>query len=214
MQKLILPNKSVLIDKLPDSLYSHLLTQCKTLEDKNTFESGVKDKNMPKHILIDNYDLLKTYILNCVKLYINEYKVTLPHTNKNIPLIVTKPWINFQKKGQFIRNHIHDGLFSYNIWIKIPYDLSKEVNSEKEATASFEFNYTDILGNINSFTIPLSKEHEGTIIFFESSLSHQVYPFYTSDEYRISIAGNVMIDNGIDNNFYPKENKGKINGNI
>ena len=44
-------------------------------------------------------------------------------------------------------------------------------------------------------SINLTKEDEGTIIFFPSQLIHQVYPFFTSEEERVSIAGNVQVGN-------------------
>ena len=39
--------------------------------------------------------------------------------------------------------------------------------------------------------LPIDKAWEGTMILFPSSLNHNVYPFYTSDDYRISISGNL-----------------------
>ena len=51
-------------------------------------------------------------------------------------------------------------------------------------------------------TLPLfiDKTWEGTIVMFPSWLNHSVYPFYTSDDYRISISGNIVvkIEDGID----------------
>ena len=34
---------------------------------------------------------------------------------------------------------------------------------------------------------------EGTMLFFPAMLKHQVYPFYNSDEDRISISGNISL---------------------
>ena len=39
----------------------------------------------------------------------------------------------------------------------------------------------------------MSKEMEGTILFFPSELKHTVYPFYNCEEDRISISGNIAI---------------------
>jgi hypothetical protein len=39
--------------------------------------------------------------------------------------------------------------------------------------------------------IDLSKKNEGDIIMFHSSLYHVVYPFFSTSEERISIAGNI-----------------------
>ena len=40
----------------------------------------------------------------------------------------------------------------------------------------------------------LEPYNKGTMLFFPSSLSHTVYPFYTSDKERISISGNIHYD--------------------
>ena len=37
----------------------------------------------------------------------------------------------------------------------------------------------------------LSKDYEGTMLFFPARLRHCVYPFYGTDKPRISIAGNL-----------------------
>jgi hypothetical protein len=42
--------------------------------------------------------------------------------------------------------------------------------------------------------VPVDKTFEGKMLFFPATLSHSVNPFYTSDDYRISIAGNIGVD--------------------
>jgi hypothetical protein len=49
------------------------------------------------------------------------------------------------------------------------------------------------LGRIKQVPIPVDSSYEGTIMMFPSALNHGVYPFYTSDEYRISVSGNIRI---------------------
>ena len=60
-----------------------------------------------------------------------------------------------------------------------------------------QFHYIDILGGTRKVTIKLNKNDAGRMLFFPSLLLHQVYPFYTSDETRISISGNLSVN--IDN---------------
>lgn len=62
--------------------------------------------------------------------------------------------------------------------------------------AHFQFTYTDTLGQINQELIPVDKTYDGVLCIFPSKLNHQVYPFYTSDEYRISVSGNICLDVG------------------
>jgi len=45
----------------------------------------------------------------------------------------------------------------------------------------------------NNVLVEVDKSWEGTIIMFPAFLHHMVHPFYTSDEYRISISGNLVI---------------------
>jgi len=108
-------------------------------------------------------------------------------------------WINFQKKYEHNPIHNHTGDLSFVLWITIPYDLNEELslpnckNSNAPSNSIFEFIYTDFLGRIISTKINVDKSYEGTIIMFPSVLHHTVYPFYTSDNYRISMSGNLVV---------------------
>ena len=107
-------------------------------------------------------------------------------------------WVNFQKKNEFNPFHIHSGVISFAIWMKIPYEYENEkqlfIKNTKDECRSgcFEFIYSDIFGRIVNYLYPLSSKSEGKIIMFPAMLSHQVYPFYTSDQTRISISGNLI----------------------
>ena len=65
------------------------------------------------------------------------------------------------------------------------------MNSNTPSNSLFEFVCTDFMGRIVQNKIKVDKSYEGCIIMFPSSLHHMVHPFYTSDDYRISIAGNL-----------------------
>ena len=123
--------------------------------------------------------------------------------NRNNQLVM-KPrlydlWVNFQKKGEFQPIHNHSGLFSFVIWMDIPYHWKDEANLPFSKTnnkfppgGNFSFLFTDgISKTIKSHDIPMSPNLNGYCCFFPSHLSHQVYPFYTSDKDRISISGNI-----------------------
>ena len=93
--------------------------------------------------------------------------------------------------------HVHDGLYSFLIWHKVPYTMK----DEKERLASmmdndfragmFAFFFSDPSGKITQEALPVDKSWEGKVALFPANLNHCVYPFYTSDEYRISISGNL-----------------------
>ena len=110
----------------------------------------------------------------------------------------SKPWINFQKKHEFNPIHNHFGDYSFVLWIQIPYDLKEEfkldncINSNSERNSLFSFSHLNLCGEIVTTTLDIDKTWEGTMILFPSNLKHQVYPFFTSDDYRISISGNLV----------------------
>ena len=107
-------------------------------------------------------------------------------------------WVNFQKKHEFNPFHIHSGVMSFAIWMKIPYEYENEkqlfIKNTKDQCrcGCFEFLYTDIFGRMLNYLYPLSPKFEGKLLMFPAMMSHQVYPFYTSDQTRISISGNLI----------------------
>lgn len=112
-------------------------------------------------------------------------------------------WINFQEKHEFNPLHRHSGVLSWVVWNKIPYDVEEEQKvfpkmakikgSEYNYTSSFNFIYNDSKMGVMSYPILVNKDMENYICIFPSSLNHCVYPFYTSDEYRISFSGNIFL---------------------
>ena len=110
----------------------------------------------------------------------------------------SQPWINFQKKHEFNPIHHHIGDYSFVLWIQIPYDLEEElkldncINSNTERNSLFSFTHLDQYGIIVTTPLQIDKTWEGTMILFPSNLKHEVYPFFTSDDYRISISGNLI----------------------
>jgi hypothetical protein len=109
-------------------------------------------------------------------------------------------WVNFQKKYEFNPNHNHAGIMSFVLWLEIPYNTENEMvngagkNSNVNLSSAFQFSYTDILGNIKNFSMVIDKTYEGKILIFPNKLVHCVYPFFTSDNYRVSVAGNFHLN--------------------
>ena len=135
--------------------------------------------------------------------YLKEYDNITDYTQKisvltnDCPMIIDNPWVNFQKKYEFNPPHKHTGVISFVIWIQIPYDIQDEKNSEaskkslEPLAGNFSFHYTNALGEIYHYHIPADKSMENKMLIFPAGLNHSVSPFYTSDDYRISISGNV-----------------------
>jgi len=106
-------------------------------------------------------------------------------------------WVNFQKKYEFNPLHNHSGMFSFVIWMKIPYDWRDEkelpwVKGSNSETTVGNFVLVDPL--MTNRTFFMNKDIEGHCVFFPSNFYHMVYPFYTSDEERVSISGNIFFE--------------------
>ena len=113
-------------------------------------------------------------------------------------LKVDSLWVNLQKKTEYNPIHNHDGILSYVAWMEIPYKRFDELNQNhskdsrtKNLSSTFQFIYSSIVGQITHDVYEVENGWEGRIVMFPSKLLHIVYPFYTSDNYRISIAGNL-----------------------
>ena len=113
-------------------------------------------------------------------------------------LKVDSLWVNLQKKTEYNPIHNHDGVLSYVCWLKVPYTLEDELKQKhsensrtKEFSASFQFIYSTVLGKVVNEILNVENGWEGRVCMFPAELLHVVYPFYTSNGYRISIAGNL-----------------------
>ena len=208
-----LPNIGVLEAKLPYELFEGLSNEIERL----TTEGGALKYN---HNLVGHIE--EEYSLNHVKDHLEEFLIAMASTwqeanpglidayeeavkLKDWSLYLDSMWYNKQKKYEFNPLHFHSGALSFVIWIKIPYELEDEINyfppvcgveddvEGNTYTSKFCFYYTNSMGRITPAMIPVDKTYEGTIVMFPSEMLHAVYPFYTSDDYRISVSGNLRI---------------------
>ena len=110
-------------------------------------------------------------------------------------------WVNYQKRYEFNPPHTHSGDYSFVVFMKIPYDtdefshfsdLNSCFNDQTGVNSCFNINRIDpYLKNTTDHSIRISKKHEGVGLIFPSETTHSVYPFYTSEDYRITISGNI-----------------------
>jgi len=156
----------------------------------------IKDKNNSFY----NTTLVSTILEYKELLGSNKLSVIPEVLTKNCSFVLSSFWVNFQKKHEFNPMHNHSGVFSFVIWIDIPVDFKEEnklpfVNHSNAPNANcFQFAYINTLGQMLNYKYKLSKEYEGTMLFFPSSLIHIVYPFYSSNKTRVSISGNISLN--------------------
>jgi len=111
-------------------------------------------------------------------------------------------WVNYQKQHEFNPPHHHTGLFSFVVFMKIPthwkeqHELPISTRSNGPCSSDFQF----IVGQDNEpevklYNFPLCPDDEGRMLFFPAWLMHQVFPFYGTEEERITISGNIFLKN-------------------
>lgn len=164
-----------------------------------------------KEYWVSTPNSVKDHIFKCIQHFSDDIKrVGIGSKKKIIDLSYLKyvtnsktrdsaAWINFQKKYEYNPMHNHTGDFSYAIWYKIPYTAENEAKlgpgskANKMTNGHFAFYYA-IQGEPTFELLQNDKSKEGTLLIFPADLRHGVFPFYTSDEYRISLSGNIVQD--------------------
>jgi hypothetical protein len=197
------PNTGFLKINLTDDQVAPILQE--VLEIKENFSSAIKANyglvgNIKKEFsLVTSQSHIELLLKEYVQMYEDQfsYLQQLKVLGKPAPLTLLHAWVNFQEKHEFNPIHDHTGVFSFVIWLNIPYSIEQEKQfgpgntSSAPLSGQFSFIYTDVLGTIQKFSMNADKNMENTMILFPARLNHEVYPFYSSDDFRISVSGNV-----------------------
>lgn len=203
-----LPNIGILNAKFTDDELKPMLDEINDIKTKNFSAKKVNSNlagNLEKEFeLIECHSYVNSLLLPIMKTYDKQFKIAdeigAPVFEKPMPINLKKLWVNFQEKHDFNPIHRHGGVISFVIWINIPYyiEIEKSHPASKDSTSNvpghFQFIYSNILGETSSFNIPADHNFKNQMVMFPSKLSHGVYPFRTSDEYRISVSGNFGFD--------------------
>lgn len=197
-------NLGYLETKLTEIQLAPLKQEVESIKNSMFFSSKMNSRLAGN--LEHEYSLIqiKDYLEHLVLPYCYQLDQTINHIErhvnkldnvKHVPLYLGEPWVNFQKKYEFNPPHTHSGVFSFVIWVDIPYSLEQERanpstrNSSAKVPGCFDFIYNSQDG-IGNHTIPADKSYNSKMLVFPARTMHCVYPFYTSDEYRISVSGN------------------------
>lgn len=199
------PNIGYFLSRLDQDVLKPLIQEVSLIQ--NNFDSAKKNNlNLAGHIekeyqIIESKKLLESIILPLIVQYNKESEI-LKQTNvmsEDLPLYLDTAWVNFQKKYEYNPLHDHEGILSFVLWLSIPYNIEAELTqgmgrfSNSNHAAHFELVYTNSLGQVAAVRLPVDKTYENSILIFPSKMSHCVYPFVTSDDYRISVSGNFKL---------------------
>ena len=197
-----LPNPGLTKGVIPQEIYQALNKEIVDIhsDDSNTMRmnKSLAGQITKEYQITKSRQLLDPYLEEMGRAYQEEwnyYPKENPNDNK---LKVESVWVNMQKKLEVNPIHNHDGTLSFVAWLYVPFKLEDERKMENcknsrtvQLASTFQFVYNTVLGTIINAPLFVESGWEGRIVMFPSKLLHIVYPFQTSDEYRISIAGNL-----------------------
>jgi hypothetical protein len=171
------------------------------LHESQKFNNILAGNIKREYHLIESHEYSQNLFLPLVYDYNNYYDYLRNFTmlSKSVPIVLDKCWVNFQKKYEFNPPHTHTGILSYVLWTYVPYDMEEErmlspgAESNTNRAGMFSLLYTNTLGKVTTHDISVDKNMENNILIFPSNFSHMVYPFFTSDGYRISVSGNFKL---------------------
>jgi hypothetical protein len=197
------PNFGYAAAKLTEKEMESILAEVNEIQSDfskaKPMQEGLVGNLQHEYAIIKNRDLLEHMARQLILGFAQSFNYKI---RPDMEYTLDRPWVNFQRKHEFNPLHNHSGNFSFVLWVKIPYTVEEEkkytnyVLEDRNVAGSFSFQYIDILGGLTPWNIPTDKSFEGTMILFPALLNHTVYPFFSSDEYRISISGNMAVRAG------------------
>ena len=198
-KKIELPNYAVLDVTLDKNVLDHL---------HHLVEKYEPDDAKQQWMLVDDDNRFQKEVLNpIIQEYVTDYgfpeKLKTTHIHD---LTFQKFWANYTGKGEYQALHNHDAIWSFVIWLKLPAVANVE-QSVKDAmhpdAGDFILTYSDIIGRTRKVNWKLEKQYnEGHMLLFPSDLYHAVYPHFQTDEKRLSLAGDIVINSNVVTDIY------------
>lgn len=205
-----IPNRGFLLADIPTDVLSFVKNEIDNISNNRTtakkMTSELVGQIANEFEMFDSRSIIEQLSLELVNEYERHFKHAgircdvLQNLKLNPSSFELGPlWVNFQKKHEYNPPHKHSGVYSFVMWIKIPYNIKDEriaensVNSFRNSNGIFYFQFIDSLGDINKFSIDADSLYEGKMLFFPAEMWHGVNPFFSSDDERISISGNIFL---------------------
>jgi len=197
-----LPNVGLTNGKIPLDIYQALNQEIVDIHtnDKDIIRmnEALAGQITKEYQITKSLPLLSPYLEEMGRAYQKEWNYFPKENPNDNKLKVESVWVNMQKKLEVNPLHNHDGTLSFVAWLHVPFKLEDERNMPNcknsrtvELASTFQFVYNTTIGTIANCPMFVESGWEAKIVMFPAKLLHMVYPFQTSDDYRISIAGNL-----------------------
>ena len=166
--------------------------------------------------LNDDDNLFQNNVLRpCTDKYFETYgcpfKQKTTHTHE---LAFSRFWCRASLDGDYQSIHDHQGIFTFVVWLTVPFEGKDERQVQagfRPEASDFVLVYPDTCGQLQKRNFVLGKGAEGKMLFFPSDINHIVYPHYTTQEYRIALAGDVALNSAaLGSIINPVEDKKRI----
>ena len=166
--------------------------------------------------LNDDDNLFQNNVLRpCTDKYFETYgcpfKQKTTHTHE---LAFSRFWCRASLDGDYQSIHDHQGIFTFVVWLTVPFEGADERQVQagfRPEASDFGLVYPDKCGQLQKRNFVLGKGAEGKMLFFPSDINHIVYPHYTTQEYRIALAGDVALNStALGSLINPIEDKKRI----
>ena len=166
--------------------------------------------------LNDDDNLFQNNVLRpCTDKYFETYgcpfKQKTTHTHE---LAFSRFWCRASLDGDYQSIHDHQGIFTFVVWLTVPFEGADERQVQagfRPEASDFVLVYPDTCGQLQKRNFVLGKGAEGKMLFFPSDINHIVYPHYTTQEYRIALAGDVALNStALGSLINPIEDKKRI----
>ena len=206
-------NLGYIDEKMPDDVFKIVLDEIDIAAGQKVPHNTKLVGNIEEQYLMGfknqiNMYKLETYLRGLAGIYEKKFNYMSCMGNQTMSLDqgmsfdlrLRNCWVNFMKKYEFNPIHNHSGLYSFVIFVKIPFELNEEFasprtqNEKQRFPGCFSFYCGNGLGEFVPHVIEADRTWEQVIMLFPSITQHCVYPFYTSDDYRITVSGNLYLN--------------------
>ena len=176
----------------------------------------IRDRDYKQFPINDDENLFQNNVLKpCTDKYFETYgcpfKLKTTHSHE---LAFSRFWCRASLDGDYQSIHDHQGIFTFVVWLTVPFEGKDERQVQagfRPEASDFVLVYPDTCGQLQKRNFVLGKGAEGKMLFFPSDINHIVYPHYTTQEYRIALAGDVALNSmALGSIINPVEDKKRI----
>ena len=158
-----------------------------------------ENTDQKQFLLNDDDKLFENEVLRpCVQSYFANYGCPFKHKTTHLhELAFSRFWCRASTDGDYQSIHDHQGIFTFVVWLSIPFEGADERKVQagfRPEASDFVLVYPDTCGQLQKRNFVLGKGAEGKMLFFPSDINHIVYPHFTTTEWRISIAGDIVLN--------------------